>query len=74
MIYFDNVATSLPKPKEVIEAVTLAMKYCGNPSRGAHQAALTGLRTLITARQTIAQFFGVANAQNIAFTPTLPQL
>lgn len=69
MIYFDNAATSMPKPEEVKQAVLQAMDSCGNPSRGAHSAALAGLRTLVEARQTVAGFFGVQAAKNVAFTP-----
>mgnify|MGYP004511184795 CR=1 FL=1 len=34
MIYFDNAATTLHKPDEVIEAVVHAMTTSGNASRG----------------------------------------
>ena len=36
MIYLDNAATSLQKPKEVEEAVIRAFHTMGNPGRGAH--------------------------------------
>ena len=38
MIYLDNAATSLQKPKEVEEAVVRAFHTMGNPGRGAHEA------------------------------------
>ena len=38
MIYLDNAATSLQKPKEVEEAVIRAFHTMGNPGRGAHEA------------------------------------
>ena len=35
MIYFDNAATSFPKPKRVYEEMLWCMeKYCANPGRG----------------------------------------
>lgn len=40
MIYMDNAATTMRKPKEVIEAVTNAMQCMGNAGRGAHCAPL----------------------------------
>ncbi len=40
MIYLDNAATSLQKPKEVEEAVIRAFHTMGNPGRGAHEATL----------------------------------
>lgn len=69
MIYFDNAATSMPKPDEVKQAVLHAMDTCGNPSRGAYGAALNSLRTLGETREAIAQFFGVSSGENVAFTP-----
>lgn len=68
MIYFDNAATSMPKPDEVKRAVVQAMDSCGNPSRGAYSASLNGLRTLMAAREIIAGFFAVQNAENVVFT------
>lgn len=69
MIYFDNAATSLKKPEEVKQALLWALENCGNPARGAHEAALNGLRTLAGARQAIADFFGVGSASHVVFTP-----
>ena len=34
MIYFDNAATSMHKPKEVTDAVVFALNHFGNASRG----------------------------------------
>jgi selenocysteine lyase/cysteine desulfurase len=40
MIYFDNAASSWPKPPEVAEAVQQAILHAGaNPGRGGHQLA-----------------------------------
>ena len=40
MIYLDNAATTLVKPKSVERAVLCAMQTCANPGRGWHPAAL----------------------------------
>ena len=40
MIYLDNAATSLQKPKEVEEEIIRALHTMGNPGRGAHDATL----------------------------------
>ena len=40
MIYMDNAATTMQKPKEVIQAVAAAMESMGNAGRGAHGASL----------------------------------
>ena len=47
MIYLDNAATSLQKPKEVEEAVIRAFHTMGNPGRGAHEATLQAGRVSI---------------------------
>ena len=40
MIYLDNAATTLHKPKEVQEAVIAAFGQMGNSGRGASEPAL----------------------------------
>ncbi len=38
MIYFDNGATTFPKPKSVVNAVNYAITKIGaNPGRGGHK-------------------------------------
>ncbi len=71
MIYFDNSATSLIKPKEVKVAMSDALsgKYA-NPSRGAYGPALTAMNKIYQVRKSIAKLFGV-EAMDIAFTPNI---
>ena len=69
MIYFDNAATSMPKPDRVKEAVLSALNSCGNPARGAHGASLDGLRTLAYGREQIARYFNMASGDRVAFMP-----
>ena len=41
LIYFDNAATSFPKPASVYEEVDRCLRqYCGNPGRSSHPLAL----------------------------------
>mgnify|MGYP000090278484 CR=1 FL=1 len=47
MIYLDNAATSLQKPKEVEEEMIRALHTMGNPGRGAHDATLQAGRCVI---------------------------
>lgn len=68
MIYFDNAATSFPKPKEVSEAVCFAINNFGNPSRGAHKTSLDASRAVYDARERISQLFNVKNPVNVVFT------
>ena len=37
MIYMDNAATTMHKPKEVIDAVVVAMSSMGNAGRGVNE-------------------------------------
>ena len=50
MIYLDNAATTLHKPKEVQEAVIAAFGQMGNSGRGASEPALKALGTVYDAR------------------------
>ena len=68
MIYFDNAATTLQKPNEVIEAVQKAFLTLGNAGRGAHAPTLQAARTVYDTRVKLAKLFNIANPAQIAFT------
>lgn len=70
MIYFDNSATTIHKPKKVAHAMYNAInsKTLGNPSRGGHRAAQTALRELFKTREIIAHFFGAINPLQVGLT------
>lgn len=68
MIYMDNAATTMQKPKEVIEAVSAAMCSMGNAGRGAHGAALDASRTIFSTRDRLAKFFNADGPKQVAFT------
>ena len=68
MIYFDNAATTLRKPRCVIEAVTEAMCSMGNSGRGVHDGALSAARTIYDTRAALAKLFGAEGPERIAFT------
>lgn len=65
MIYLDNAATTMIKPQSVIEAVMKAINF-GNAGRGS--SALSSTRNIFMARENIANFFGIKNSSNLAFT------
>ena len=73
MIYFDNAATTLRKPKCVVEAVTEAMCSLGNSGRGVHGGALSASRIIYDARMALAQLFGAESPDRIAFTANSTQ-
>lgn len=68
MIYFDNAATTFPKPESVYKAVDIyGRRYCGNPSRGSHSLALSAAEAVFKSRDSLATLFN-ASPENIAFT------
>lgn len=68
-VYFDNAATSYPKPPGVLRAVEEALAfYGGNPGHGGHRMAMQAAAKLYEARAEAARFFG-AEPENLVFTP-----
>ena len=60
VIYFDNAATSYPKPPEVLEAMQRFMQDAGgNPGRSGHRMATGAEAMIVEARQAVARFFGL---------------
>jgi cysteine desulfurase/selenocysteine lyase len=58
MIYFDNAATSWPKPPGVAEAMTHFIKEVGaNPGRAAHRQAVESGRIVYDAREAVCELF-----------------
>jgi len=68
LIYFDNAATSWPKPPGVAEAVLHYMQDVGaSPGRSGHQLAVEAGRIVYEAREALAQLFNVADPLRIVF-------
>ena len=69
MIYLDNSATTLIKPKEVIKAVNDSLLYySANPGRSGHKASVKTALKIEEVREVIARHFNVSSAQNTVFT------
>ena len=68
IIYFDNAATTYPKPESVYEAQDSYLRSAANPGRGAYQLALAPARLLFSIREAIARFLGVKDASRLVFT------
>jgi cysteine desulfurase family protein len=69
MIYFDNAATSWPKPPEVISAMTDFMERAGaNPGRSGHRMSLEAGRIVFNAREKVAELFGIRDSSRVIFT------
>lgn len=68
MVYFDNAATTYPKPHSVISAMTGALiEYGANPGRAGHKLSMKTAEAVFAAREKCADFFG-AETENTVFT------
>lgn len=69
LIYFDNSATTYPKPESVRRAMADALVRCGaNPGRSGHRLAMRTAEAVFHARQTAADFFHAPAVENVIFT------
>ncbi|WP_226654121.1 aminotransferase class V-fold PLP-dependent enzyme [Guptibacillus hwajinpoensis] len=69
MIYFDQAASSFPKPQEVVQAMTEVMtEYGANPGRGGHALSRRANDTIIQTREQLADFFGFDYPERVCFT------
>ena len=68
-IYFDNAATSWPKPESVYAAVDHYQREIGAPAgRGGYQAALAAGQLVARARAGVARLIGANQPEQIVFT------
>ena len=59
MIYFDNAATTYPKPSSVLASVVLAMKkYSFNSGRGGYKESIKAGEMIYSVREKVASMFG----------------
>lgn len=69
MIYFDNGATSFPKPAGMAEVMEECItQYCGNPGRSGHKMSLRTGEEVYRARRKVAELFNIQDAQRVVFT------
>jgi cysteine desulfurase family protein len=68
IIYFDNAATSYPKPEEVTQAMVHFSREIGaSPGRSGHRLAIEAGRIVFEARERISQLFGVKDSSRVVF-------
>lgn len=68
MIYFDNAATTYPKPENVYQEVNRCMReYCANPGRSGHKLSMEAGRVVLEARELLAELFCARKSENIIF-------
>ncbi len=69
MIYFDNAATTFPKPECVSYEMYKCMhEYCGNPGRGSNDMAMIASETVYNARSALKDFFNADKEENVIMT------
>jgi cysteine desulfurase/selenocysteine lyase len=68
-IYFDNAATTFPKPEVVYQAADQYLRSAANPGRGAHQMAMASATSVFETRTSTAELLGIKNAERLIFTP-----
>lgn len=69
MIYFDNAATTNPKPPEVIKSVLEALKSKSvNPGRGGYDNAVELSGEIYRCRKKVSDFFNANAPERVIFT------
>jgi cysteine desulfurase/selenocysteine lyase len=68
MIYFDNAATSWPKPPGVAKAMMYFVEAIGaNPGRAAHRQAVASGRIVYEAREAVCELFHAPDPLRVVF-------
>jgi cysteine desulfurase family protein len=74
MIYFDNAATSWPKPSSVIEAMVRFSEDVGaNPGRAAHRRAVESGRIVYDAREAVTELFNAPDPLQVIFSASVTE-
>ncbi|MEI8172767.1 MAG: aminotransferase class V-fold PLP-dependent enzyme [Deltaproteobacteria bacterium] len=69
LIYFDNAATSWPKPEETLLAMDRYQRIIGgSPGRSAHRLSIEAGRIIMEARESLTRLFGTGDPFQIVFT------
>lgn len=68
MIYFDNAATSLQKPPEVIDAAAAAIRTLSSPGRGGYPTAVQAADVVFECRSELQELFGASSPEQVVFT------
>ena len=67
--YFDNAATSWPKPRIVMKAMQSFFAHeGGNPGRSGHVKAIGAGKIVLNTRERLAELFNISDSSRIVFT------
>lgn len=73
-IYFDNAATSFPKPGSVSKAICNYIDNIGaNVGRGAYQSSYSAGKIVYETRELLCGLFNFSNPMNVVFTMNITQ-
>lgn len=68
MYYFDNAATTFPKPESVYSTMdSFARTAAGNPGRGSHRIATSASDAVDETRDLLAQLFNAGDSSRVVF-------
>jgi len=71
-IYFDNAATSRPKPESVIEGINDFNNRIGaNPGRSGHHLSAAAGNILYNTREILSRLFNISDPLRISFTSNI---
>lgn len=73
MLYFDNAATSWPKPEIVYETHDRVFRQGGNALRGVNQSSLAAGRLLYHTRLVLSRLFRISESNRIIFTQNVTE-
>ncbi|MCL5771799.1 MAG: aminotransferase class V-fold PLP-dependent enzyme [Actinobacteria bacterium] len=74
IVYFDNSATSWPKPKEVLESIKYFIdEIGGSPGRSGHRMSIEASRLVEETREVIGEFFNYDDTSRIVFTKNITE-
>jgi cysteine desulfurase family protein len=74
VIYFDNAATSWPKPPQMFEAVCRFNDEIGaNSGRSGHQRSVQSARIVYETRQRLADLFNLRDPLRVVFTSNVTE-
>lgn len=69
LLYFDNAATTFPKPLSVKKAVEESFyRFGANPGRSGHRMGMETAKAVFECREKAAELFGLQNPENLVFT------
>ncbi len=69
IFYFDNAATSFPKPQEVAASIyEYIQKFAANPGRSSHKLSIESAKKVFETRENLAKIFNFENSEHFIFT------